>query len=82
MPKRKRRLPKMSAAVAAALNHELARAGQTWEEAIAGMGEVPDPATFTGVLKGWNDLTPLQKAAWEHAATRENLRSGWGGSAN
>jgi hypothetical protein len=46
------------------------------------MGEVPDPATFTGVLKGWNDLTPLQKAAWEHAATRENLRSGWGGSAN
>ena len=72
----------MSAAVAAALNHELARAGQTWEEATDGLGEIPDPATFTSLLKGWNDLTPLQKALWEDAAARENFRHGWGVAAN
>ena len=63
----------MSASVAAALAHELARLDQTYEEAIAGLDPVPDPAILVKVLKAWNDLTPAQRMAWEGAAVQVDL---------
>jgi hypothetical protein len=64
----------MSRFVAAALEHELARLGQTYAEATEGLDPIPDPPVLVQLLRAWNDLTPQQRLAWEAAALQENLR--------
>jgi hypothetical protein len=82
MPTGKPRLPKMSHAVAAALEHELARLGKTYAQATAGLDPIPDPATLVKLLKLWNDLSPDQRNAWEAAAGREDPGAAGSASTN
>jgi hypothetical protein len=57
------------------LRRELRLSKTTLREAIAGCNPPPPPEILCKVLRAWRSTTPAQKAAWEEAAVRENLRT-------
>ena len=61
--------------VTPALRRELRLAKTTLREILATCDPPPPPKVLCKVLRAWRNTTPAQKAAWEDAAVRENMRS-------
>jgi len=57
------------------LRRELRLSKTTLKEMLAVCDPPPPPKVLCKLLRGWRNLTPAQKAAWEHAAMLENLRT-------
>ena len=57
------------------LRRELRLAKTTLREILATCDPPPPPEVLCKVLRAWRNTTPAQKAAWEDAAVRENMRS-------
>ena len=61
--------------VTPALRRELRLAKTTLREILATRDPPPPPEVLCKVLRAWRNTIPAQKAAWEDAAVRENMRS-------
>ena len=57
------------------LRRELRLAKTTLREILATCDPPPPPEVLCKVLRAWRNTTPAQKAAWEDAAARENMRA-------
>ncbi len=62
--------------VTPALRREVRRSKTTLREMLAVCDPPPPPDVLCRLLCSWRNLTPAQKAAWEAAAARENMRTG------
>jgi hypothetical protein len=57
------------------LRRELRFAKAKLSEILAVCDPPPPPEVICKVLRAWRNITPAQKAAWEEAAARENMRT-------
>ena len=57
------------------LRRELRLAKTTLREILATCDPPPPPEVLCKVLRAWLNTTPAQKAAWDDAAARENMRA-------
>ncbi len=65
------------------LRRELRLGKTTLREMLLTCGDPPPPPdVLCNLLRGWRNLTPAQKAAWDDAAARENMRTGAGSIKN
>jgi hypothetical protein len=61
--------------VTPALRRELRLAKTTLREILAVGDPPPPPDVLCSILRAWRNTTPAQKAVWEDAAVRENMRT-------
>jgi hypothetical protein len=57
------------------LRRELRLAKTILREILATCDPPPPPEVLCKVLRAWRNITPAQKAAWDAAAARENMRA-------
>ena len=58
------------------LRRELRLSKTTLRDILAVCDPPPTPEVICELLRAWRNITPAQKAAWDDAATRENMRTG------